>query len=151
VERLIGRPPCDHDARFDEDVVLRSYLLARRSDLRSWLSRLDGSGFLMLNCSSRRTPNLLPDAWKWLVSLRGSTESGRVQQGRGMSLPDARALTVHAWRPTFENAADFVRFTNESVDRGIEFFDFEGLDTFADESITWLRQAVRYARREAQA
>jgi hypothetical protein len=40
-----------------------------------------------------------------------------------------------------------VRVVGEWARQGVRHFDFEGLDTSPAEAVTWVKQAVRFARR----
>lgn len=153
VERLIGGPPATHDARVSADPVLRAYLSARRDDLRKWLSRLGGGApvakFLLLRAADPAADALLPQSWRRLQAIDAS-HTAELADARAAA-PRGDALAIHAWRPTVADAAALVRLVDEAAGRGVSFFDFEGIEEYPDESITWLRQAVRYARREAGA
>ena len=59
----------------------------------------------------------------------------------------ASLLALAVWRPAFREAAELVRLVAEAVGLGISAIDFEGLTEAAPEAVTWLKQAVRFARR----
>jgi hypothetical protein len=56
-------------------------------------------------------------------------------------------VTLPVWRPTIAQAGDLVRVVSTAAKAGVTFFDFEGTDEAPGEAITWLKQAVRFARR----
>jgi hypothetical protein len=58
-------------------------------------------------------------------------------------------LDASAWRPEHESAADFVRFVSTHAKEGVQRFDFRDLECSHPEAITWLKQAVRFTRRDA--
>lgn len=152
VERLLSEPPTDQDARVNEDPVLSAHTAARRRELRKWLARLDGDAsrarLLLFRAAHPEADDLLPQSWRRLHRVR-SVDLAHASSHLGG--PGADAIAIHAWRPTVGDAAALVRLVDETVGRGVTFFDFEGVEEHPDESLTWLRQAVRYARREAGA
>ena len=75
---------------------------------------------------------------------RGANESAESSYGEASSW-----RRLQCWRPAFALASDLVRRVAELTASGARDFDFEGLDEAPDEALDWLRQAVRYARREA--
>ena len=63
--------------------------------------------------------------------------------------PGWRAQAMPTGWPAFRQAAEVVQSVKVTLDRGVEIFDFEELTENPVEAYTWVRQAVRFARREA--
>jgi hypothetical protein len=60
----------------------------------------------------------------------------------------AEALEIGLWFSWRNGADSLVRAVADAVERGVAFFDFTELDETPPETVAWLRQAVRYARRQ---
>ncbi len=58
------------------------------------------------------------------------------------------AWWLPVWRPGFEAADGLVRVVRDAAGAGVPRFDFEQVTTSPPEVVTWLKQAVRFARRE---
>ncbi|MBI5864562.1 MAG: hypothetical protein HZB38_08650 [Planctomycetes bacterium] len=56
-------------------------------------------------------------------------------------------IEMGLWFCWQEGADQLVRAVSESAERGVGYFDFAELDETPPETLAWLRQAVRYARR----
>ena len=153
VERCLPDPRSEDDAP-DIDPVLAAYTKARNEDCTHWLQRLaegdtESRRFLVRPFGEPRIGNFAP--WVRLVRFaparRGSRDIAdwtRLQK----SLSEISALSIGVWRPAFSEAAEIVRLTSDAVLAGVTTFDFEGLSESPPEAVTWLKQAVRKARRE---
>lgn len=88
----------------------------------------------------------LPRGWHMLARFAAP---GQLPAPRGSdSHPPAPAgLALPAWRPAFSDAAELVRTVAAAAEAGVWFFDFEHLDEAPADAVTWVKQAVRYARR----
>lgn len=79
----------------------------------------------------------------------------RIADDRAASDPDellgqieqCTALALPPGRPVFSSADALVRFVHRAAEAGVRHIDFERLDESPAETMTWLRQAVRYAHR----
>lgn len=91
----------------------------------------------------------IPDA---VIPLLRPASHGPAPLPEGLRRVGVGELGVAApvWRPFFADASELVRWVTDAVDRGVRDFDFLGLDEAADEAVGWLRQAVRFARRESE-
>ena len=138
-----------------EDEVVAQYRAARLTDCGGWLRRgaeVDATHrYWLLQAHETRT-HYVEFPFEVLLRL-----PARVQDYiEGQIAP---ALTWHSsggrrggwalpvWHPTFDCPAQLVCLLNDAAHAGIEIFDFEGLDEDPPEAVTWLKQAVRFARR----
>jgi hypothetical protein len=91
------------------------------------------------------------DTSAWLAAVAASDQDRRylTRLARFPEGPSAATdgLTLPVWRPAFAEAAALVRTVADAVGSGGRFFDFEGLDEAPPDAVTWLKQAVRFARR----
>ena len=128
----------------DDDRVLVSYRTARASHLNDWLARLAGEHDQrvrthLLDSTASRVTDDAADAWRPLVRL---TDAGTAKTHEAHA-----ALSLAVWRPTFSDSAALVRLVSEATEAGVGYFDFEGLHEAPPEALTWLKQALRFARR----
>lgn len=128
----------------DDDRVLISYRTARASHLNDWLARLAGEHdqrvrMHLLDSTASRVSDDAADAWRPLVRLADIGAAGAHEVSAGLSLA--------VWRPTFNDSAAFVRLVTKTTEAGVRYFDFEGLHEAPPEALTWLKQALRFARR----
>jgi len=151
VARLLARPE-DNDlpGRAWSDEVLDAYLQAKRRDTAAWLRRLaenhrDRRRYLLSDMLACESIGVLPGEERFSLLVRtGDEDASKIAirfSGRacGLSLP--------VWRPAIQGAGQLVRQVSTIMHAGLDFLDFEGLDEAPEEAITWLRQAVRFARR----
>lgn len=134
-----------------DDPVVTAYVAARAQDTCQWLQRLaEGNTapqyFLVRLFDEAPLGHCAP--WVRMVRLPGGAADEAGWAVRRKALPEISALALPAWRPTFGEAAELVRFVAEAVRSGVSMLDFEGLNEGPTEAITWLKQAVRFARRE---
>jgi hypothetical protein len=138
-----------------EDDVIRGYVAPRASDASSWLNGLASGDpqrqYFLVYPPEELHAHLRGTSMRGLVRLAdGAANLGNLEQtldlvwkahvsGGGLSLP--------VWQPTFAEAPALVRLVSDAVEHGVQTFDFEGLDEALPEAVTWLKQAVRYARR----
>ncbi len=154
--------------KLQRDQVLTAYLRSRRDDSRRWLASLVPAGStyrLMLvdevptavaarptiSDMGERGPEWDSTGWwappeapaGWVLVGRPSFAGGGGPFAAGVG----EALSLPAWRPVFRDSSELVRFIQDALEGGVRFFDFERLDLDPPEALTWVRQAVRYARR----
>lgn len=152
VERLLGDAAAAQP--FDEDPILRAYVDVRRADVALWLQRLAADGADRSRWLVRKFGEpVLGNCPPWVRLLRLPTEARGPLDAPGWqplrtALGEISGLATPVWRPTFVSAADLVRFVSQAADAGVSMFDFEGLGEAPEEAITWLKQAVRKARRD---
>jgi hypothetical protein len=152
VERHVAGPETDGGS----DPVLDGYVEARGADSVLWLRRLAEADAGRRYCLAHGFADVVSLAdcapLERLMSLTphyGTAVSGEVLESvvRLLEITKAEGLAVWPWRPSFESAADLVRLVSETARGGVKAFDFEGLDEALPEAVTWLKQAVRFARR----
>ncbi len=147
VERRLESPL--GDASSADDPLLSMYRAARAADCAAWLRRLAEAeperrrlllrdvGSPALESSAPWTHRVrlgrAPLAPRWSEALAAAAACG------GVSMP--------AWRPAVAGPDDLVRWVHESVQAGVSLIDFEGVTEAPAACLTWLRQAVRFARR----
>ena len=157
VEQLLSHSADERlAARVHAYPLLNAYQQARRSDSTAWLQRLaetyaDRQRYFLSDLETCRlnTPGL--PAGAFLILLRPSCVLRHVDEdtlratisGLHMSC----GLTLPVWRPLVVEAGQLVRVVSEAAKAGLTFYDFEGLEAAPAEVVTWLRQAVRFARR----
>jgi hypothetical protein len=137
-----------------DDPVVQAYVESRAADSQHWLSRI----------AETEAPRRLQLVHAWGASLPDADEVplervvrlGRCRDGSDrprealLGLPEAvgaAGWVLPVWRSAFEEAAELVRVVGEAARAGVRHFDFEGLDEAPAEAVTWLKQAVRFARR----
>jgi hypothetical protein len=121
IQHGLSAPPGDQE----EDPVMREYVAARTSDTSAWLAAVTASD----------------RGRQYLTHLSHSP----IAAEPAGAASDGLALPV--WRPTFAESASLVRTVTDAASRGVQFFDFEALDEAPPDAVTWLKQAVRFARR----
>jgi hypothetical protein len=151
VDRLSACPPMSADCV--EDDTIQAYRSSRATDCAGWLTRLGeaisarrlylvhevgvplpySADLPMQRLARLPTDSVPPD--EHIADLRQPVEL----RPAGWIVP--------VGRPTFDSAAPLVRLISEAVAAGVRYFDFEGLPTAPSEAVTWLKQAVRFARR----
>lgn len=157
VEQLLTHPADERlSAKVHTDELLNAYQQARRRDTAAWLQRLaethhDRQRYFLSDLETCRlnTPGLAPGAF--LILLRSSGVLRHVDEDALRAVSSALnmkcGLTLPVWRPQVVDAGQLVRVTSEAAKAGIAFLDFEGLEEAPADVTTWLRQAVRFARR----
>jgi hypothetical protein len=157
VENLLAHPKEDGAAaKAHEDEVINAYVQIRRRDTAAWLHRLaemhrDRRRYFLTDAATCESVGPLLAEETFLLVLRGfrplRAADENTLQAAIRSLQKAYGLTLPTWRPDVEQAGELVRQVSTTTHAGLEFFDFEGLDEAPEEALTWLRQAVRFARR----
>ena len=150
-ERGLLNPEHDLAAAVAADELLTRYWGARTNRNDAWLDRLAAQ-----HTTLRATHVCDTEFFGEPASLYQRVEPlARIHEPLPEKNADAtpfwhpaKALTLPAWRPMFTHADDLVRFVLEAQHAGVARFEFEDLDAAPDEAITWVRQAVRFARRE---
>jgi hypothetical protein len=129
------------DAAPDDPIVLQ-YAAARVADCALWLRRLAETGadhrYHLIHAFETPLP-YAPAPLAEIVRVPDCEPAIRCAGIAGWALP--------VWRPTFAAPAALVRLVSDAVASGVQRFDFEGLDEAPAEAVTWLKQAVRFARR----
>lgn len=151
----LARDPSS-SAALRDDPVLGAYLAARAADQDAWLHRLADADpqrrHLLLRPAeaAEGRPTSLEVVSRWTTPA-ASTPQRTAGPPIDTDLSGGHIVgwSVPAWRPVFGAAAELVRWVAGAAQRGAAWFDFEGLDAAPADAITWLRQAVRYARRGA--
>ncbi len=156
VERLLTQPEDDDvAAKAREDEVINAYVQARWQDTTAWLRRLaemhrGRRRYFLADAAACESVGPLLGEETFLLVLR-TFGPFRTADGATFaaicSSQKARGLTLPIWRPSVDQAGELVRQVSTVTHAGLDFIDFEGLDEAAEEAITWLRQAVRFARR----
>lgn len=157
LERALENPNDEDIAlKARQDEVLNAYRLAKQRDTAAWLQRLAHTHsalrrYVLTDAASCSLVGpVLPDG-SFLLLLRTSGASHTAEENVldvAASLePHAHGLVLPVWRPAVAQAGDLVRQVSTLVQAGASFFDFEGLDEAPAEAVTWLKQAVRFARR----
>ncbi len=143
-------------ATLRDDPVLGAYLAARAADHDAWLRRLAEADpqrrdlLLRPADAAEGRPTPLDVVLRWTAGATGAPErTAGPPVDTDLSAEHVAGWSVPAWRPVFGTAAELVRWVIEVAQRGATWFDFEGLDAAPPDAVTWLRQAVRYARRGA--
>jgi len=147
------------DPRFqellDKDELLGAYRAHRVGDVRDWLDRLASAWaelrrFYVRDFDGLRTTGPESDGWAPLLRV-GRDARRRASDAACAEAADwdaSRAFSILVCHRVFEEASALVNVVTARVRAGADFFDFEGLDETPPEVVTWLKQAVRYARRE---
>ncbi len=145
------------------DENLQAYKAARRTDCLRWLDRVaeDHPGKRLVLAEPRGGVDQGGDSLagpRWISLGRGFREALKSYvdiirgQTKGSGLiPGIRGRTglqLPVWVPTGLSADGLVRLVAYAVREGVRFFDFEGVEESPPGAVTWLKQAVRYARRE---
>jgi hypothetical protein len=128
----------------ESDRALHGYAQARQVSLNAWLSSLaDGQrSSQLLLFSGAAEP---PAGWQRIarcVTLLASSELAG-----NFILPASPGLCCVLAAKSRNPAADVVVVVQRALERDARFFDFDGLETCPGDALTWLKQAIRYARR----
>jgi hypothetical protein len=134
-----------------DDPVVQAYLEARAVDCGNWLRRTAAAD------AERRYQLVRAPGSAWPVAPDGLIQRIiRLPRSFGESperwldqdcVIQGDGWSFFAWSSVCRDAATLVRVVTKASRRGVRFTDFEGLDEAPAEAITWLKQAVRFARR----
>jgi hypothetical protein len=146
--RVLAGRAAERARALEPDDVLRAYVAARLSDTRVWLSSV-------ASADSARRWDLVHPPDGWPLDLRATPLGDMVRLGSARTDIDAwprvgigsTGISFAVWGPAFAEAAALVRLVGDAVARGIRTLDFEDLDEAPPEAVTWVKQAVRFARR----
>ena len=151
LERLVGTAA----GACDTDVAVAGYIAARSQENLAWLGRLAAAdtqrNYDVVHELGQVWPNTERASLGVLFRLaRGSAAADADELGLALRWDGWRGggVSVPVWQPTFAEPAALVRFTSDAVRGGAGAFDFEGLDEAPPQAMTWLKQAVRFARRD---
>lgn len=136
--------------------AIQPYGQAREADCRQWLARLaesEARARLIVLAGDPSDSNL-PPRHPWpectvvtrLNPLSIAPET-LAYQVRMAGISGSRGLCLSVVSPELTGANTLVRAVSAAVAAGMEFFDFEHVEEAPAEVLTWVRQAVRYARR----
>jgi len=140
-ERALTRPPAT--ALPPEDELLARYRTACAADQARWLAELAAAGSpeaRWLGVDEPAPDAAPPAGWEWRGRVRDLRADTRAQ-----ALPSQ--VLLPCWHPGCPEAADLVRSVHELVERGVTTILFDDLLTAPPDALTWVRQAVRFARR----
>lgn len=91
------------------------------------------------------------DAWASAQSAQDGADtdySASPVRDEGESPRVADALEMGVWFAWHHGSDWLVRAVAEAIERGVTYFDFVEVDETPPETISWLRQAVRFSRRK---
>ncbi len=150
---LVEQESDEVDRNTGFDPVVEAYQAVRAADCADWLSRLADAlaprpCWLVhdIDRTISGTGSKVPRIASVLPTRQ--IDESRLQALLGQVAADCPVgLCVPVWRPAFSDAPRLVRLVAESTRAGVQHFDFEGLPNAAPQALTWLRQAVRFARR----
>ncbi|MGD8452188.1 MAG: hypothetical protein PVJ57_10250 [Phycisphaerae bacterium] len=149
-----------HPGRAASEPEVAAFRAARAADLRHWLDGLAESfadrEMILIRPDEAPRPTATGDdapvGGAWTVAARAEVATMLVPRAvdvlRERFVHSGRhglALPLSALHPLA--ASEFVRFVAQATEAGVTFFDFEDLAAAPAEVVTWLKQAVRYARR----
>ena len=125
----------------------------RRVEAQHWIEQLGRRHAEWRRTLTRRQEYdadsvLWPEGWSRMVCVVGSAEA--IMRDGARLGDDGDALSLRYGRPSHGDAAALVRSLEQAVRKGVRYFDFEGVAEGLPDEITWLKQAVRYARRGAE-
>lgn len=150
VGRLAEQDADDDGCR---DPLVTAYQEARATECADWLRRL-AACLGQFRCwlaheSDRTVPSVFFDLPRLVVvPPTCAIDEDRLQRLLSSITTDLTVgLSLPVWRPAFSEAPRLVRLVGAAARAGVCHFDFEGLPTTAAPALTWLRQAVRFARR----
>lgn len=93
------------------------------------------------------------DADGWIATQQSSDDRMTESPAGGAQVENdlprvAEAMEMGVWFAWQKGADWLVRAVAEAIEHGAEYFDFVELDETPPETISWLKQAVRFARRK---
>ncbi len=129
------------------------YCTAQSDDFAEWLCRLTAAGpgrwlELVLRpdiIEPRDNSSSLRQLVQWHFDSAIDDEQAAYMTQHARDYREAWSLP--AWRPGFEAADRLVRVVRDAAHAGVPRFDFEQVTASPLEVVTWLKQAVRFARR----
>jgi hypothetical protein len=153
VQRLIDAPP-GVEPSTEADEVVAAYCAARVADCGLWLQRL-AQADAHRDCRLLDGPepptsygDLRPVAQLYRLPADSPLDKEHFERLLQLQARDRFAgWSLPAWRPCFNAAASLVFAVSAATAAGVRIYDFEGLDEAAPDAVTWLKQAVRFARR----
>lgn len=150
--QLLSRPPkpgAGEEAGDEE--TLRTYQRARNEEAVRWLDWLSGTVSPLPVHSLLGFDSIGEAGWPTegpvILRLSSVREKRWCAEDEPLDGEAVRGIAAGVWQPFAETSAELVRFVAAAAGRGIAYFDFEGLQESPPEAVTWLKQAVRYARR----
>ncbi len=155
LERAITASDDGEDAApaWRDDQITR-FETARRADERRWLAGLARQEGM---CPLYQVEWLAaagvapPEGWRTMLyvpPLFAAEQSvAQMLESRGAREPEPHGLILPVVRATFPEAKDLVQTVVKAAQAGYALIDFALLDEAPAELMTWVRQAVRYARR----
>jgi len=132
--------------------VLLEYERALRGDLAAWLTRLRQE-YASLRMLRGPVHDLVTPGWETLRRpLCDWLDSAALADwfAEDVSEPSETALVLSAEEAEGGDAGAFVRAVTATVRAGVRSVSFEDVELVPDEFVTWLKQAVRYSRREGR-
>jgi hypothetical protein len=125
---------------------MRAFNACRREDLAAWFAACAPFA------APRRSYMLQAYPANWLLGPPDLMEQIRdprlIERARTKGLNSAVAMSICPYAAFFDKSDELVRFVSEAGQEGVRRFVFEGLDDLPAEALTWVKQAVRFARRE---
>lgn len=141
------------DTRLDDsDADRAAYVELRRTQQQDWLQRLGDTHSVVpvrIVATSGAGAAEIPAVGRLLQWT--STDEAAAQPERFLRRAaeiDAAGIVLPTWSPVFADSAVLVRTVVDAVRAGLTVITFDGFDGAPDVSITALKQAVRYARRD---
>lgn len=150
VSRLLSGQPGDAG----DDPVVAAYTTPRAADCCTSLKRLgepagERRQVLLRDVGRPVLGNTAP--WAPMTRVGAAGRDGLAAEWDALrpTLGWTTSLSMPVWRPALADSADLVRRVDEAAKQGVGVFTFDGLTEAPDDAVTWLRQAIRYARRES--
>jgi hypothetical protein len=143
-------PGVENSVRADE--LLAAYRRVRAEANQAWLRRLmeqhaSVAWFAEHLCDDAV---VLPPEMARIIHVADRPSAERLAASElQRRVPNEFGVSAPVWQPAFAEASELVAWVSDAVRRGIWHFDFRGLDEAPADTATWLRQAVRFARRES--
>lgn len=138
-------PEEDVRATSNDDAILQHYVEVRRADHACWLARLrreQPEQTLALAVVPEEQPAAVQHALPHRVLLEEPDETALARVAR-----QAEGVCVLAGPPACGAAAALVHFAHAARQGGLQRITFSGLDAGGPGIVTWVKQAVRFARR----
>ncbi|MBN2446208.1 MAG: hypothetical protein JXO22_05765 [Phycisphaerae bacterium] len=155
-ERMLTHPEDDWRGMLAADELLKAYRHGvRPRECADWLTQLSASHpqerqYLLRPVTANG--DCTPAGWYPLLDTPAGTTHEELERGilnrteRWEETPTVWGLSLPVWRPTFTDSAALVRMVTQTA-AAARLFDLDGVSTALPEAITWLKQAVRFARR----
>jgi len=157
LKRALGPTPdtaaASAGARWPQAV--ETYLRAVRRQTDDWLRRLAErrpkiSCYALRNVSTSGERSAPPPGWREMLRRAPESAAAAPRPPEPQVSPAAGAASLWVQSPWIASSSDLVTLTRAMFEQGVRFLDFEGLEE-TPAGVDWLRQAVRYARRETPA